>query len=543
MSSLDARGSLTCCEKGLPREGDADCAIRAALLRLILVGAADAPRLPENGLRLSGAWITGVLDLQGCRIPTDVAFADCRFDATPNFQSAMLDSLLLDGSVLPGLKARWLEARGSVNIRLAMVDGPIDMRGARLDGEVVLDGSTLHGAGMALDVSFIRTGGDLTMRHGCVQGYVKASGAQVSGDLILTGASVAHPDGVALAANRVRIDGDVELSAARIFGETSMIRAQIGGDLRLDGGVFTAPGALALTLNRASIKGALFLRRGASVDGALGLSGAYASVVVDEPASWPKQGDLLLNRFRYDGFIGGPVDAPTRLLWLARQSPERWGEDFWPQPYEQLSGVLREMGHAQDARLILYEKERLQRRCGRRQAKTSVLRALLGVRDAVLAVTIGYGLNPLLSIVWLITIWLAGVALLASVEAAGDLRPNSAVVLRSPEWVLCGAPAFSEVYLPSLNQTRAGLAFPGDPQMRCFLAQPEAHAFPHFNKWVYSLEAMLPGLQAGQHDYWSPDTRVQLGYVAKLFEYCQRVAGFALGLLAVAGFSGIVRSK
>ena len=49
--------------------------------------------------------------------------------------------------------------------------------------------------------------------------------------------------------------------------------------------------------------------------------------------------------------------------------------------------------------------------------------------------------------------------------------------------------------------------------------------------------------QGRQGAYWSPDTRSTKGYAGKWFMYFQTVAGFALGLLAVAGFSGIVKSN
>ena len=168
---------------------------------------------------------------------------------------------------------------------------------------------------------------------------------------------------------------------------------------------------------------------------------------------------------------------------------------------------------------------------------------MLLLKDAVLLATVGYGLHPLLAFVWLALFWLAGVGLLAAVQAEGQLRPNSPVFLRSPEWVLCGALRTQEVYLPSSDQRRLGLATPDQSQVTCFLEQPQVRSFPKFNKWVYSLEAVLPGLEAGQRAYWSPDTRSGLGYTAKRFEYVQRIAGLALGVLAFAGFSGIVRLK
>ncbi len=88
---------------------------------------------------------------------------------------------------------------------------------------------------------------------------------------------------------------------------------------------------------------------------------AEFGAINDSAACWPGQGDLVLDRCQYGAFTGGPVDAEARLDWLGRQEPARLGVEFWPQPYEQCAKVLREMGHGEDAREILIEKERLQR--------------------------------------------------------------------------------------------------------------------------------------------------------------------------------------
>jgi hypothetical protein len=540
---LDSGGYHQCGDGSLPGAGDTALAIRASFLRLLLLGAPDVPRLHEKGLRLRGAWVTGILDLEGCRDLRGITLADCRFDSPLILRSAEIDSLLLDGSVLPGLSAERLRARGGVHLRAVEINGAIDMRGAQLDGDLVLDGSAVvQTGGIAFDAAYIVTRGDLTLRGSRIRGSVKVVGARLTGDLSLIGTSLDQTEGAALAADGVKVAGDVDLRAANITGEVSFIGARVSGDVKLDGGTFAVPGAIAMTLNRAVIEGALFLRDGVSIDGALSLNGTQVGTIVDAAESWPKKGDLLLNRFRYGGFVGGPVDARTRLDWLSRQAPARWGEDFWPQPYEQLSAVLDQMGHRDGARRILFEKERLQRRMRRGRA-SQPRRAILRLKDALLLATVGYGLHPLLAFVWIVLFWLAGVGLLAAAQEEGQLRPNSAVFLRSPEWVLCGTPRAQEVYLPSSDQRRSGLAAPGQSQVACFLEQPEVRSFPKFNKWIYSLEAVLPGLEAGQRAYWSPDTRSVLGYAAKRFEYVQRIAGLALGVLAFAGFSGIVRLK
>jgi hypothetical protein len=121
--------------------------------------------------------------------------------------------------------------------------------------------------------------------------------------------------------------------------------------------------------------GTFFLRQGASIVGTLDLTATEIGAIDDEEACWPQKGDLLLNRCRYGAFIGGPIDAASRLRWLARQVSVRWEEDFWPQPYEQLATVLREMGHDEETRAVLIVKERLQRHARRARARNPLLRA------------------------------------------------------------------------------------------------------------------------------------------------------------------------
>ena len=47
----------------------------------------------------------------------DIGLNDCHFEATPVLRSAIIDSLFLDGSSLPGLQAERLEARGGLYLR------------------------------------------------------------------------------------------------------------------------------------------------------------------------------------------------------------------------------------------------------------------------------------------------------------------------------------------------------------------------------------------------------------------------------------------
>jgi hypothetical protein len=237
------------------------------------------------------------------------------------------------------------------------------------------------------------------------------------------------------------------------------------------------------------------------------------------------------------------VGARERLDWLSRQTPGRWGEDFWPQPYEQLAKVLGEMGHDEDKRRVLVEKERLARRARRKRAGSPAMRLTLLVKDAVMGLTTGYGRLPLLALVWMVVLWIAaphstristGRTRCAPIRPWCCVRPNGCSARRRGT-----RPAF----LPSLGTERAGLAEPGEAQLACYRRQPEASAYPKFNALMLSADAIIPGSGSGQGAYWSPDTRTPAGYYGKWFMYFQGIAGLALGLLAVAGFSGIVKSN
>lgn len=529
---------------GLPEPGDEHRRVRADLIRRLLLGGPGVPAMHEKGLRLAGAWVTGVLDLEGCRIPRDIGLQDCRFDAVPVLRSAVIDTLSLDGSHLPGFVADRLEARGDLLFRATTVTGEIILRGARIEGDLILDGARLdHPDQSCLVAERIFVRGGALIRGAEVTGTLLMPGAQIGGHLDLVGSTVRRPGGAALELNSITTGGDLALRHARITGTTNLLTARIGGDIDLSGAHLTAPGAMAMNLDRTTAASAFFLRDGARIEGTLSLTGAVLGAMVDDPASWPGPGDLAMNRCLYGAFLGAPAEAGLRLDWLARQDPARWGEDFWPQPYEHLAKVLREMGHDDDARVVLVEKERLARRARRDRIAFAPRRALQRVMDLGLGLTTGYGHRPLLALVWMAVLWALGAMLYTHLETVGALRPYSPVILRSPEWVLCAAPRDETVFMVSLAADRQGLAAPGQTQMACYLSQPEAEAFPKFNAAMLSAEAIVPGLGVGQKDIWSPDTRTPIGYFGKWFAYFQTIAGLALGLLAVAGFSGIVKTS
>jgi hypothetical protein len=53
----------------------------------------------------------------------------------------------------------------------------------------------------------------------------------------------------------------------------------------------------------------------------------------------------------------------------------------------------------------------------------------------------------------------------------------------------------------------------------------------------------LPVMEIGQKQYWRPDPAKPNGMLTLNYYYFLSVIGWALSLLAVAGFSGLVKSK
>ena len=234
--------------------------------------------------------------------------------------------------------------------------------------------------------------------------------------------------------------------------------------------------------------------------------------------------------------MDAPVAPEARIRWLSLQNPERFGANFWPQPYEQCAKVLREMGDTSGAQLILIEKERLQRKAIRRHADPA-LRPLLWVRDTLLSITIRYGHRPIYAVLWLIGLWLLSTIAFGALYESGAFMPNSTTILRSSEWLRCAEP-------PQAGQPVATLvAVPGESQRDCFLRQPEAQSYPRFFAPVYALDALVPIVDLDQESLWRPDETKPWGEVGQAFLWAQIALGWAFTFLAVAGFSGLVKSK
>ncbi len=599
--TLDAFGDLTEAEErlragvggaapvvlgdGVP-ESDAgdDRRVRASFIRYLALGGCEACRPGEKGVQLRGALIVGDgdpraetqgLDLEGCTLKGDLGLLACRFPEMPLLRGAALPNLYLNDSVLEaGLSADRLEAKGGVFLRRVAAKGEVRLLGATLGGNLDCEGAQFTALtdeagdpGDAFSGDRLEAKGDVVFESVVAKGAVRLLGATLGGDLDCAGARFtaltnrAGNPGHAFAADGLVVRGCVFLRGVVAQGEVRLAGATLGGDLSCTGATFegcrqdSGRRGRALDVAGADVAGSLFWRAGASAVGPLDLMAASFGSINDDPRCWPAK-DLMLNRCRYGAFTGEGVSGRERIDWLSRQDPGRWGKDFWPQPYEQCAKVLREMGHRSDARMVLIEKERLQRQVKRdgidrelafwRWRRDRAPRDLgfapfedrvighwLRLRlhqawDGILAWTIGYGYRSELAVIWAAGLILFGALIFGMAAGKGAIKPNTPVVLRSAEWVECR----------DGGTLRNGQA----TQLACYREQPEARGYPAFNAFIYSADTFLPVVSLEMQGYWIPDERAPGGVFARVYLWVHIAAGWALSLLAVAGFSGLVKS-
>ncbi|WP_141579259.1 hypothetical protein [Actinomadura sp. WMMA1423] len=488
-----------------------DRAVRAEVLVALLVGAVEPEPGQVAAVRLSGARITGSLNLGHAEVRVPLALTACDFDEAPHLYWASMISVHLMRCRLPGLIASGTR-----------VDGHLWLEGSRINGGLWLDGANITGILNMSGVHLSNPGGDAMLADRlsveanvyCDQGFtangeVRLPGARVGGQLIFRGARLYNPSGAALYASRLDVaanvfcdggfsaEGEVRLRGGRVGGYLSFVGARLSApkrtalnadDLTVETDVycsdgFTAVGAVSFSGARVtgqlSLRDArllhdegtalglqrlqaeeLLLRTAEPVKGTADLSYARINLLRDDAASWPER--LQLDGLQYET-LEPPLTARERLAWLRRDT-----DGYAPQPYERLAQTYRSLGLDADGRSVLLAKARDRRRTQGLPRKT-----VGWLQDAL----VGYGYRPFRAASWL-------VGLLAF-----------------------GTIVFS-IHKPDVLD--------------------DGH-HPHFNAFFYTLDLLLPIGSLGQEAEFAPKGAYQ--WIANLIV----AAGLVLGLTVAAG--------
>ena len=298
-----------------------------------------------------------------------------------------------------------------------------------------------------------------------------------------------------------------------------------------------------------------FLWRGVTCPaGKLHLSSAKVGDLIDYLASWPDGGRVYLDGFIYDRFgFDAPVDAATRLQWLARV--DRFNGKFLPQPYTQLARVLSAAGHDRDARKVLIAREvglgkqaRDDRRVPRNgQVWNDFVRPLAGIRnlcslvwDLILRGVAGYGYAPGRSVIALIG--LIGIAwfLADQTWVEGSFAPNSDYVILSPSWTDLTA---LDCFGPMPNPLPPGVTecTPNPAAIWSSKAAPGMD-WESFSARAYAADLVIPVLDLGQTSAWAPSSsRGNWGYVLWWARWVLASLGWLVTALGAAAVTGIIQ--
>jgi hypothetical protein len=281
--------------------------VRSELLRWLCIDQAARDCVEPRGIQLSGARITGALDLSFATVTFPLRLSRCRLSDDWNLNYIKIPSIHLTGTWVCSLSANFAKVRGSVFLKDGFcAKGKVQLQGAQIGGNLNCEGGEFHnpantaipGGCIALDAERIKVAGSVLLRKKpgtevgvpfCAEGGVWLFNAEIKGDLDCGDGKFQNPakaeipgSGMALNAEGAKVGGSVFLrrnfsadGAVRLFG------AEIGRSLDCHGGKFQNPAkveipgsGVALDAEGAKVGGPVFLNDNFSPEGEVRLFNA-----------------------------------------------------------------------------------------------------------------------------------------------------------------------------------------------------------------------------------------------------------------------------
>jgi hypothetical protein len=408
-------------------------AVSTRFLRDVLTRAPWREAVPFSGVQISGAMITGNLDLENALIVRAIKLADSRLEGDIVLRRAQTDSVLgLQQTFVKGdVEADSFQSKSDVLLRYGTrLHGNVAMRGAKIEGQLNLVGAIVDGnlnadSLTARNLFMYTENGDQKAHFG----EIILRGARIGGQLSLDGATL---DGK-LDAESLTVGTDMFMRSDSEGGQASfaegnsLVFARIGASLDLRGAQFAD-----LDLSGANVAGDLRLgtsgsgqpihwRRKDGQASKLVLRNAHVGNLSDEKNAWPERGYLTLEGFTFahlGGFEGqtGTEMRERRMDWW--DSWARLDAQYSATPYVQLVSALLDLGDRRDADEIRYLGRQRERETMWQKGHVSRWLSL-----SVLWLLAGYGIGGYTFSVleWVLLFTVAGAALLwFTVPAARD---------------------------------------------------------------------------------------------------------------------------
>ena len=508
----------------------------------------------------NGFQATGAVRLLGARIGGNLGCGEGQFNGKEG-HALVADSAEIKGSMI--LDNRF-EAIGEVRLLGAQIGGNLECSKGQFDGN---DGDAL-----SLDRALIK--GDVFLHDGFQAiGEVRLLGAQIGGGLYCSKGQFDGGEGKALSADGVVIKGDVFLGDGfHVIGEVRLLGAKIGGDLNCSNGKFDGKGDDAFCADGMRVTGGFFFRDLASPVNRVSLASASVGVLADDADAWGS--DVVLDDFTYGSIGGGaPTNAAARLAWLDKQLHAMSGQsgagaDFRPQPWKQLQKVLREMGHAEDARQVAVALEHRLRKAGLIGQSPETLRywpawtnrprcwmyrkLACGFHWGFCALT-GYGYRPMRLMLWMLAVWLGCAALYscAALPQNNVFAPSDPLVFQNPAYAAC-VPGSAAA---KAEQSKPAAANPIQGAGNWYLCATLPQEYTGFSPLAYSLDVILPLVDLQQQKDWAPMIPTPKRspwnewrgsgwkHITRMVLWAETLFGWLASLLLVAIVSGLTKRR
>jgi hypothetical protein len=246
--------------------------------------------LPQHGIRMIGANITGPLDLADTDIKPEFWLLASRIEGRVNLYDSHWHRVLsLRGTAIAGdLLAERLRSDSSVLIgHRARIDGVADLSGAKISGNLDFGGIVPVGrapveglsVGGALNLNSVDVGGTLFLNASSkFGGEVNLDSANIRSEVDMDGSAFRGP----IEASSIVVGGGLFLRKPAVVDlRLSLAGAKIGGNLEMTGSIFGG----AVNLNRVTVGGTLFLNDSPKFGGEVNLVAANIGSAVDMDGS------------------------------------------------------------------------------------------------------------------------------------------------------------------------------------------------------------------------------------------------------------------
>src|SRR5256885_4221741 len=259
--------------------------VRAEVISALLLGARENEPGHVAAVRLTGARITGTINLGHAHVTVPLELTSCQLTEAPHLYWARLQSVHFRRCRLPGLAASGARVDGHMWLEGSHVYGGVWLDNCHIVGILNLSGAHLsHPDGDApLLADRMVVDNNVYCDQGfTVEGEVRLPGVHVGGQLILRGATLRNPQGQALYASRLQVAANVFCDRGFVAeGEIRLRGARIGGYLSLIGASVIRPRRVALNCDETAIETDIYCSDGFRAEGEVSLSGARVGGVVN----------------------------------------------------------------------------------------------------------------------------------------------------------------------------------------------------------------------------------------------------------------------